>query len=213
MALTPEDVVNQKFTITKFRDGYDLDQVDDFLDQIVEMLREHDEEKSALKQEIEELTAKLAECEAGAGANAAAGDASEQTIVVDAPEPVAAPVAAAAPAAAVAGGAQPDAIKSSAMLQLALELHDKHVHDGETTRDELVAEGEKKARELVSEAEKQRSDVLDDLNGRRLDLQNRINDLRDFESEYRGTLRSYIEAQLRNLDGSPEPGDKPGSLN
>ena len=32
MALTPEEVVNQKFTITKFRDGYDLDQVDDFLD-------------------------------------------------------------------------------------------------------------------------------------------------------------------------------------
>lgn len=39
MALTPEDVVNQKFTITKFRDGYDLDQVDDFLDTIVEEFR------------------------------------------------------------------------------------------------------------------------------------------------------------------------------
>ncbi|MBP6683794.1 MAG: DivIVA domain-containing protein, partial [Leucobacter sp.] len=45
MALTPEDVVNQKFTITKFRDGYDLDQVDDFLDTVVEEIRQRDAEK------------------------------------------------------------------------------------------------------------------------------------------------------------------------
>lgn len=223
MALTPEDVVNQKFTITKFRDGYDLDQVDDFLDQIVEMLREHDEEKSALKQEIEELTAKLAECEAGAGANAAAGDASEQTIVVDAPEPVAAPVAAAAPAAAVAGGAQPDAIKSSAMLQLALELHDKHVHEGESTRDRLIREAESKrdqmigdaertAKQLVQEAQEQRAEELRVLGDERSDLQFKIKDLRQFEGEYRSTLRSYIQSQLRGLDGSPEPAGAPEGL-
>ena len=36
MALTAEDVLNQKFTITKFRDGYDLDQVDELLVPIVE---------------------------------------------------------------------------------------------------------------------------------------------------------------------------------
>lgn len=37
--LTPEDVVNKRFGATKFRDGYDQDEVDDFLDEIVVELR------------------------------------------------------------------------------------------------------------------------------------------------------------------------------
>ncbi|MHA3724953.1 DivIVA domain-containing protein [Leucobacter sp. HY1910] len=225
MALTPEDVVNQKFTITKFRDGYDLDQVDDFLDQIVEMLREHDEEKTALKQEIDELTAKLAACEAGAGVPAA--DVSEQTIVVEAPAPAPvpepAPAAEPAPVVAAAGGTQPDAIKSSAMLQLALELHDKHVHEGETTRDRLINEAENKrdqmindaertAKQLVQDAQEQRAEELRILGDERSDLQFKIKDLRQFEGEYRSTLRSYIQSQLRGLDGSPEPSGAPEGL-
>jgi DivIVA domain-containing protein len=32
MPLTPEDVVNKRFQPTKFREGYDQDEVDDFLD-------------------------------------------------------------------------------------------------------------------------------------------------------------------------------------
>lgn len=222
MALTPEDVVNQKFTITKFRDGYDLDQVDDFLDTIVEVLREHEEEKSGLQAQIDDLTAKLAACEAGQGSESA-GVASEQTIVVDAP--VAAPVETPAPAAPVAavGATQPDAVKSSAMLQLALELHDKHVHEGETTRDQLINDAESKrdqmiqdaertAKQLVEEAQQQRADELRELGEERGDLQFKIKDLRQFESEYRSTLRSYIQSQLRGLDGSPEPAGAPDGL-
>lgn len=222
MALTPEDVVNQKFTITKFRDGYDLDQVDDFLDTIVEVLREHEEEKNGLQAQIDELTAKLAACEAGQGATSAAA-ASEQTIVVDAPAP--APVETPAPAAPVAAGGatQPDAVKSSAMLQLALELHDKHVQEGESTRDQLITEAQSKrdqmiqdaertAKQLVEEAQQQRADELRELGEERGDLQFKIKDLRQFESEYRSTLRSYIQSQLRGLDGSPEPAGAPDGL-
>lgn len=203
MALTSDDILNQKFAITKFRDGYDMDQVDDFLDKIGDDLRQIEQQRDELLSKVEELTAQLEEYQAGAQAQP----------VSAVPAQEAQPVQEAQPTQVEQAATSPDAIKSSAMLQLALELHDKYVNEGETTRDELVAVGEKKARELVNEAEKQRSDVLDDLNGRRLDLQNRINELRDFESEYRGTLRSYIEAQLRNLDGSPEPGDIPGNLN
>ncbi|WP_024355704.1 DivIVA domain-containing protein [Leucobacter chironomi] len=223
MALTPEDVVNQKFTITKFRDGYDLDQVDDFLDTIVEELRQHEQEKAELNARIEELTAKLAECEAREGnASDDSVDASEQTIVVDAPKPAAAPVPAVeTPAPAV--NAQPDAVKSSAMLQLALELHDKHVQEGESTRDRLISEAEQKrdqmiedaertAKHLVEEAQKQRAEELRVLGEERGDLQFKIKELRQFESEYRSTLRSYIQSQLRGLDGSPEPAGAPDGL-
>ena len=34
MSLTPEDVVNKRFQPTKFREGYDQDEVDDFLDEM-----------------------------------------------------------------------------------------------------------------------------------------------------------------------------------
>ena len=39
MALTPDDVVHKRFETTRFRDGYDQDEVDDFLDEVVNTLR------------------------------------------------------------------------------------------------------------------------------------------------------------------------------
>ena len=56
MALTPDDVVNKTFQPTKFREGYDQDEVDDFLDEVVNALR-------ALEQENADLKAKLSACE------------------------------------------------------------------------------------------------------------------------------------------------------
>ncbi|MCY0904250.1 DivIVA domain-containing protein [Arthrobacter sp. H14-L1] len=63
MALTPEDVVNKRFQPTKFREGYDQDEVDDFLDEIVVELRR-------LTQENEELRKKLAAQPAGSASAA-----------------------------------------------------------------------------------------------------------------------------------------------
>src|SRR5690606_16468792 len=93
-----------------------------------------------------------------------------------------------------------DAIKSSAMLQLALELHDKHVSDGETKRDQLIRAATDKAEGLVNEAETKRAEVLKRLEGESDDLRGVIKELREFEGEYRSTLRSYIQSQLRNLE-------------
>jgi DivIVA domain-containing protein len=67
MALTPEDVVNKRFQPTKFREGYDQDEVDDFLDEIVVELRR-------LNQENDELRRKVSELQSGDSA-AAAGTA------------------------------------------------------------------------------------------------------------------------------------------
>lgn len=210
MALTPEDVLNQKFTITKFRDGYDLDQVDEFLDAIVEELKEREQNEGSLREQLHAANAEIESLKAQLGSGTDATPASERTIVVDAPVP------AAQPAAAPVQEARPhdaDAIKSSAMLQLALELHDKHVHEGEMTRDQLIAAAEGKAKQLVSEAEDKRAEVLRRLEGESNDLRDVIKELRDFEGEYRSTLRSYIQSQLRNLDGSPEPDGAPSGLN
>jgi len=205
MALTPEDVLNQKFTITKFRDGYDLDQVDEFLDTIVEEIRERDAEASELREQLAAANARIEELTSQLGNAGAVAPASERTIVVDA-QPATAPVE-------TEPRADADAVKSSAMLQLALELHDKHVSEGEAKRDQLISAAEAKADQLVSDAENRRAEVLRKLESESEDLRDVIKELRDFESEYRSTLRSYIQSQLRNLDGSPEPDGAPAGIN
>ena len=61
MALTPEDVLNKNFTATQFRRGYDEQEVDDFLDEVVAELRR-------LTQERDDLSTQLADCRKGKGA-------------------------------------------------------------------------------------------------------------------------------------------------
>ena len=41
MALTPEDGVNKRFQPTKFREGYDQDEVDTYRDEIVVAIRHY----------------------------------------------------------------------------------------------------------------------------------------------------------------------------
>lgn len=52
MPLTPEDVVNKRFQPTKFREGYDQDEVDDFLDEIVLEMRRINQENEELRQRL-----------------------------------------------------------------------------------------------------------------------------------------------------------------
>lgn len=196
MALTPEDVVNKRFTITKFRDGYDLDQVDDFLDEVVAEFKRYEDTIKALNEEKDRLIEELEAAKAQPGSEAA--------------EPVAVVSAAPAEVSTETGAVSAaDTIKSTNMLQLALELHDKHIHEGEKKRDQLISEAEESAHQLVSSAQKQRADELEKLGKERATIEKYIEQLREFEGEYRGTLRSYIQGQLRDLETSPEPDNYP----
>lgn len=196
MALTPEDVVNKRFTITKFRDGYDLDQVDDFLDEVVAEFKRYEDTIKALNEEKDRLIEELEAAKAQPGSEAA--------------EPVAVVSAAPAEVSTDTGAVSAaDTIKSTNMLQLALELHDKHIHEGEKKRDQLISEAEESAHQLVSSAQKQRADELEKLGKERATIEKYIEQLREFEGEYRGTLRSYIQGQLRDLETSPEPDNYP----
>ncbi|MBN9181083.1 MAG: DivIVA domain-containing protein, partial [Microbacterium sp.] len=61
MALTPDDVVTKQFQHVRFKEGFDPDEVDDFLDEIVVEWRKTIAEN-------DELKAKLAALESGSGA-------------------------------------------------------------------------------------------------------------------------------------------------
>ncbi|MFB2598425.1 DivIVA domain-containing protein [Herbiconiux sp. P17] len=202
MALTPEDVVNKRFSQTKFREGYDQDEVDDFLDEVVVELRR-------LTQENEELKAQL---EGGAAAPAAAAAPVEAAAVVDevvveAPAPVAEVVAPVA-AAAVATDIEDEAGSTTNLLQLARRLHDEHVKEGADKRDALIAEGHATAARIVAEAETKQRNELARLNQEKAGIEHRIDELRTFEKDYRAGLKTYIEDQLKDLTSSSVDGEK-----
>jgi DivIVA domain-containing protein len=202
MALTPEDVVNKRFQPTKFREGYDQDEVDDFLDEVVVELRRLNQENEELRQRLVAADARINQLQSAPQPAAASSQFVEQ-----APAPVAAPVpepvaAAPAPAAYPTDTGSSDPQNTNNLLQLARRLHEEHVREGVEKRDALIAEGHATAARLVADAETKQRQQLNTLDQERTALENRIEELRTFEREYRAKLRSYIEGQLQDLDSS-----------
>lgn len=195
MALTPDDVVTKQFQHVRFKEGFDPDEVDDFLDEIVVEWRKTIAEN-------EELKAKLAAYESGeTPAPAAQAAVSEQLE----PEAAAAPVVEEAPAASSATGEVAPTDASAGIIALAQRVHDEHVAEGKSKRDQLISEAQSQAASIVAEAEAKGRDELARLDKERTVLEARITELRNFERDYRTQLRSYIEGKLRDLDTSATP--------
>jgi len=261
MALTPEDVVNKRFQPTKFREGYDQDEVDDFLDEVVVELRRLNQENEELRQRLIASDSRINELQRSANQGAPAQAASTPSFVAQPPAetvsqpetpaftpepaaPVAAPVATPAPAfaAPAAADATVDPNNTNNLLQLARRLHEEHVREGVEKRDALIAEGQEEATRVVAEAETVQREKAQEaeaalraqtqeaeaalrtkaqeaenaqraqlatleaertqLEDERAQLEGRVEELRNFEREYRLQLKSYIEGQLRELDST-----------
>lgn len=200
MALTPEDVVNKRFQPTKFREGYDQDEVDDFLDEIVIELRRLNQENDELRKKVAELSGKQ---------GAAAPQAAEKPVaeVREEPKPEPAKEVAPAPAAPIAQAPAPAgegrtgvAESAAGLLAMAQQMHDKHVQDGLDQRDKIIAEAQIEASSLVNDAQEKSRKVLGALEQQRSVLERKVEQLRGFERDYRSRLKAYIEGQLRDLE-------------
>lgn len=187
MALTPEDVVNKRFQPTKFREGYDQDEVDDFLDEVVVELRRLGQENEDLRQRLIASESRIAEL--------------QRSTVPNTGEQVAQQPKLSYPTAQVDVGAV-DPSNTNNLLQLARRLHEEHVREGVEKRDALIAEGHATAARVVADAESKQRSQLNSLDQERALLEHRIDELRTFEREYRQKLKGYIESQLRDLDSS-----------
>ena len=178
MALTPDDVVTKQFQHVGFKEGFDPDEVDDFLDEIVVEWRKTIAEN-------DELKAKLAAYESGESAPA--------------PAPVAAPVAAPAPAdGAESQGAGP--VATAGIIELAQRLHDEHVAEGLAQRDKLVADAKAQAASIVVRGRDARSRRGRQARSRARRTRDPHHRAAQFERDYRAQLRSYIEGKLRDLE-------------
>jgi len=196
--LTADEVLNKKFQATKFREGYDQDEVDDFLDEVVNTLRELQNENEDLKTKLAAAERRIAELSRAGAQQAAPAPKPEP-----APEPVPAAVAPVAPPVVAPVPAPQRANEpesATGMLALAQKLHDDYVRSGQEESDRLIGEAKSQANRIVREAEETSQRTLGQLEQERSLLERKIDELRVFERDYRTRLKSYLENLLGDLD-------------
>ena len=194
--LTADDVLNKKFQATKFREGYEQDEVDEFLDEVVEAMRQLEAENADLKAKLDAANRRVAEL----GDTAARG-ISETTVVEPVVQQQEPPVAPVAPVMTppvfqqgAAGGEEPTA--ASGMLELAQRLHDEHVANGRAEGERIIGEARATGEQIVREAEDQRNRTLAQLEKERSGLEHKI--------DYRTRLKSYLQGLLSNVEDGEE---------
>ncbi len=214
MTLTPEAVANRRFLVTKWREGYDTEQVDAFLREVrTELIR--------LNTENAELLSRLGDA---APTDGPAG-----------PQPVDAPAAGVRPPQddVRPGGQvalQPDGTVSTGetigsneaaaaalrTLQMAQRMAEEVVGDARAEAERVIATAHDAAVRVDMETRERRAAALTTIEHQRVELQEQVEQLRSFEREYRLRLRGYFEAQLEHLTSRGDsltplaPGETPG---
>jgi DivIVA domain-containing protein len=253
MALTPEDVRNKQFTTVRFKEGYDLDEVDNFLDEVEvslsaatleakdlravakgevpdsirEEIRSLGDENARLKNELGLAQKQVADAQLRSDASNDGGDSAEAlkashdrinaleaelanlrnegVVAAEKISELSEKLAAAQVgeadgiAAAVAGASTPmeQGVAAVRILELA-----------QRTADEAVSAARIESDQMVSAAKTNVANLTRELEAQRVSMERRVEELRAYEREYRGRLRSYLEGQLRELDSKNISGDR-----
>ena len=203
MPLTPEDVANKQFTSTRLKPGYDETEVDEFLDEVeaelTRLYRENDELKSKL------AAAQRSAAESGDGGRVDPADRPSRRHRHRRPRrPLRHPPR---------RPPRPSRRRRQRRLHRVVNgerdrnpgdgpAHRRRVHRrgadagrphrrrGASAGEQMRREGEEKQRQLIGSLENERQV-----------LERKVEGLRAFEREYRSRLKSYLETQLRELEG------------
>jgi len=222
MPLTPADVHNVAFKKPPIgKRGYDEEEVDAFLDEVERELARLIEENNELRAQAERgggggrssggsdprLTAELADLkgqldrvqrEKVAAEQAARGMQVELEQVRS-------------QGGGVVGGADGEQ-QALRVLMMAQRTADDHVNDARREADKLLSDARAKAEEVTREARakadalerdarQRHQEAMGGLDAKRNALQKHIEELKQFEREYRTRLKAYLESQLRDLEG------------
>ncbi|MDR1393881.1 MAG: DivIVA domain-containing protein [Bifidobacteriaceae bacterium] len=193
--LTADDVVLKVFQATKFREGYDQVEVDDFLDAVALSMRTLAAENDELRNKLAAAELRIAELESGAP-------------VAPAERPTLPPLALPTFMEAVPSPGAPEEESATGMLALARKLHDQYVTEGQKEGDQILSEAKAKAAGIVREAEEVSARTKARLEQEQADLEREIESLRIFERDYRTRLRTYLGSLLSEIDGAPDKGQR-----
>ena len=222
MPLTPADVHNVAFKKPSIgKRGYDEEDVDAFLDEVERELARLIEENSELRAQLDRP---------GGGRGMPAGPGADPRLAQENAElkaqldriqreKTAAEQAARQMQAeleqvrtqgpAVAGDGEQQALRVLMMAQRTADDHvndarreaDKLLSDARTKSEEVTREARSKADALERDARQRHQEAMGGLDAKRSALQKHIEELKQFEREYRTRLKAYLESQLRDLDG------------
>jgi colicin import membrane protein len=198
MTVTSEELKSRRFATVRRRDGYETEEVDRFVHDIEDSVRDLETKGSAL----EEINTMLRLELATAKERLWTSEAELARVQAESQDVVAAPLV-------------DDSVKSASrsaarLLEIAALEADRLVSEAFGQAEQLtqasMAEVRARAEALSAwvdderaELQRMRGDTLRDLAGRRDELDARINRLVEFESQYREHLTSYLRAQLERL--------------
>jgi len=216
MPLTPADVHNVAFKKPPIgKRGYDEEEVDAFLDEVerelARLIEENNEMRAGrpvgapagdmrhsgefadLKTQLDRLQREKAAAEQAARQMQMEVDQMRASGVV--------PVA--------SGDGEQQALRVLMMAQRTADEHvsdarreaDKLMTDARTKSDEMTRDARAKAEALERDARQRHQEVMGSLDSKRTALQKHIEELKQFEREYRTRLKAYLESQLRDLEG------------
>ncbi|MDG6102537.1 DivIVA domain-containing protein [Dactylosporangium aurantiacum] len=222
MPLTPADVHNVAFKKPPIgKRGYDEEEVDAFLDEVERELARLIEENNELRAQLERggggrapagpgggdprLAAELADLktqfervqrEKQSAEQAARGMQQELDQIRSQGGPA-------------GGDGEQQALRVLMMAQRTADDHvsdarreaDKLLSDARTKAEEVTRDARAKADALERDARQRHQEAMGGLDAKRTALQKHIEELKQFEREYRTRLKAYLESQLRDLTG------------
>jgi DivIVA domain-containing protein len=218
MTMTPESVRNKQFETVKLREGYNMGEVDLFLDQVEHELERLINENASLRARIETLQSDQPEPAAVNDAPAKVAEPPAPVVQAPAPEP-AAPVQSVSQASTAAVRIiEKAALSADELVNEAREQADKLTRDARADAERLTNEAQGKAARLEADA-RTRADALNrEVGARRVELFGKleadrdklardVDELRTFEREYRDRLKGYFSDQIKALETTPSHAD------
>ena len=183
MPISVKDIQEKEFSRQK-RDGYNIEEVDDFLDEISDQLSVLIRENMALAEQVKALQTEHEKLEASASAPVPA-----------AAEPVPAPIP--APVEAVSSD-EPAYDEPSYFKNLQVTLRDTLIN-AQRIADETVADARKKAQEVISSAEEQAATTVSNAKAEAESVKAEADNIRKTIATYRANFRRLVEGQVQVL--------------
>lgn len=169
MAITLDTIVNKVFKVVK--NGYDNNEVESFLDEILEEMENREAHTNQLEEQVKTLTSELEQARAQLAARPAAQAAA----------PVAAPAKAA------------ENRRSSESFELVLTK-------AQGVYDEIVAAADARAEEIVKKANEDAAGIRSNAEAQIADLTEKLTALRKQTAEYYASVKKAADAQTAAMD-------------